>query len=195
MALCLLPVVEAMKLRGKPSTSIYLTSSSLVPEPFLSVQTPVVHLRMWYRKRPSSQSTFTSVSCSFFFSISLFFFYNFFLLILVPVPLCVAVPLYQEYCLQEMKGYLQRMSRNPVSELLSPQYVQTLQSRICSISEAALPPAGPLEPVPAPSLCPSIPRSIPTVTAGTLWQDLEEVKASGITSNMTAKEIHLQEVS
>lgn len=113
--------------------------------------------------------------------------------------LCAAVPLYQEYCLQEMKGYLQRMNKSPVSELLSPQYVQELQSRICSTSscpsKAALPPPEPLEPASSPPLCLAVPRSIPTVTPGTLWQDLEEVKASGISSNMTAKEIHLQEVS
>lgn len=170
-------------------------SPLLVPQPFLSAHTTGVRLRMWCRKRCSSQSTFSFVSWSF----SLFFSDDFFLLLcnegrVQCLLLCAAVPLYQEYCLQEMKGYLQRISKSPVSELLSPQYVQELQSRICSSchSEAALPPP---EPTAAPSVCLSIPRSIPTVTPGTLWQELEEVKASGITSNMTAKEILLQEVS
>lgn len=113
------------------------------------------------------------------------------------LPLCAAVPLYQEYCLQEVRGYLQRITKSPVSELLSPQYVQELQGRISSglHSEAALPPPEPLEPTPtpAPHLLP-LARPIPTVTPGTLWQDLEEVKASGILGTMTPQEVHQQEV-
>lgn len=111
------------------------------------------------------------------------------------VSCALAVPLYQEYCLQEMKGCLERMSKSPVSEVVSPRYVQELQSHIgvgCR-SEAALPPPELLEPTPAPPLPPSS-RPTPTVTPGTLWQDLEEVKASGILSDMAPREIHLQEV-
>lgn len=108
--------------------------------------------------------------------------------------LCTAVPLYQEYCLQEMKGCLERMSKSPVSEVVSPRYVQELQSHIGfgSHSEAALPPPELLEPTPKLPL--PFSRPTPTVTPGTLWQDLEEVKASGILSDMTPREIHLQEV-
>lgn len=109
--------------------------------------------------------------------------------------LCAAVPLYQEYCLQEMKGYLERMSKSPASEVVSPRYIQELQSPggFGCHSEATLPPPEPLEPTPTPPPLP-LSRPIPTVTPGTLWQDLEEVNASGILSDMTPREIHLQEV-
>lgn len=108
--------------------------------------------------------------------------------------LCAAVPLYQEYCLQEMKGYLERVSKSPASEVVSPRYIQELQSHVgfgCH-SEAALPPPEALEPTATPPL--SFSRPMPTVTPGTLWQDLEEVNASGILGDMTPREIHLQEV-
>ncbi|XP_075893265.1 rho guanine nucleotide exchange factor 19 isoform X2 [Nelusetta ayraudi] len=104
-------------------------------------------------------------------------------------------PLYQEYCLQEMKGYLERMSKSPASEVVSPRYIQELQSPggFGCHSEATLPPPEPLEPTPTPPPLP-LSRPIPTVTPGTLWQDLEEVNASGILSDMTPREIHLQEL-
>lgn len=130
------PVMEVKIPRGKLLTSIYLMTSLPVPEPFLFVQIPAVQLRTWCRGRPSSQSTFISVSwLVFFFDRTLFNFFE-----MVVQSLCAAVPLYQEYCLQEMRGYLRRMNKNPVSALLSPQYIQTVQSRIRSNSEAALPP-------------------------------------------------------
>lgn len=181
--------------RGKLETFIYIMAAWLVPHGFLYVHIAGVQVRMWCQRRCSSQSIFSFVSLSFIWMI----FFNLLKNYEGVQCLCASVPLYQDYCLQEMKGYLQRISKTSVSELLSPQYMQGLQSRLCSSSssstEAALPPPEPLEQTAGPSVCLSIPRSIPTVTPGTLWQDLEEVKASGIISSMTAKEIHLQEVS
>lgn len=98
---------------------------------------------------------------------------------------CAAVPLYQEYCLH-------RLSKSSVSELLTPQYLQGLQSRLGSPchSEAAPPQLEPLEATPLPPVTHPTPR----VTPGTLWQDLDEVKASDLLSSMTPREIRLQEV-
>lgn len=105
---------------------------------------------------------------------------------------CAAVPLYQEYCLQEVKDNLHRLGKSSVSELLMPQYLQCLQSRLGSPchSEAAPPQLEPLEATPLPPVTHPTPR----VTPGTLWQDLGEVKASDLLGSMTPREIRLQEV-
>lgn len=105
---------------------------------------------------------------------------------------CAAVPLYQEYCLQEVKDNLHGLGKSSVSELLPPQYLQALQSRLGSPchSEAAPPQLEPLEANPLPP----VPHPTPRVTPGTLWQDLDEVKASDLLGSMTPRDIRLQEV-
>ncbi|XP_073324968.1 rho guanine nucleotide exchange factor 19 [Pagrus major] len=91
-------------------------------------------------------------------------------------------PLYQDCYLQPVKEDLHRLNESVVSELITPQYVQGLQSRYshgCH-SQAMTPPS------------PS-PRPVHRVTPCTLWQDLDEVKASGLLSSLTTREICLQE--
>lgn len=99
-------------------------------------------------------------------------------------------PLYQDYCLQEVREDLHRLSKSFVSELIAPQYLQGLQSRLiaqCGSTAAS------------PQLCstkatPTLPLPHPVrVMPSTLWQDLEEVKASGVLSSLTTREIRLQE--
>ncbi|XP_034544256.1 rho guanine nucleotide exchange factor 19 isoform X1 [Notolabrus celidotus] len=98
-------------------------------------------------------------------------------------------PLYQDYCLQEVKEDIFRLT-SFVSELITPQYLQGLQSRLnpsCK-SEAASPQLNPDEASPSSHL----PQPI-RVTPCTLWQDLEEVKVSGLLGSLTTREIRLQE--
>lgn len=104
---------------------------------------------------------------------------------------CSAVPLYQDYCLQMVKEGLDRMNKGFVSRLISPQYVQGLQSRLslpCQ-SETASPQLNSAEPTPS-----SPPPQPIRVTPCTLWQNLDEVKASGLLNSLTSREIRLQEV-
>ncbi len=109
----------------------------------------------------------------------------------LPFFLCSAVPLYQDYCLQAVKEDLHRLNKSFVSELITPQYLQGLQSRLsppCH-SEATSPQLNP------PEATPSSPLPHPIrVTPCTLWQDLDEVKASGLLSSLTTRDIRLQEV-
>ncbi|XP_060897684.1 rho guanine nucleotide exchange factor 19 [Labrus mixtus] len=99
-------------------------------------------------------------------------------------------PLYQEYCLQDVKEDLSRIAESFVSELITPQYLQGLQSHFHPSfkSVAASPQSSPLQAPPS-SLLPRPIRVIPC----TLWQELEEVKASGLLGSLTAREIRLQE--
>ncbi|KAI3369986.1 hypothetical protein L3Q82_024788 [Scortum barcoo] len=99
-------------------------------------------------------------------------------------------PLYQDYCLQAMKQDLHRLNKGFVSELISPQSLQSLQFRFSprSRSDATSPRLNP------PEATPSSPLPHPIrVTPCTLWQNLDEVKASGLLSTLTTREIHLQE--
>ncbi|XP_041809100.1 rho guanine nucleotide exchange factor 19 [Chelmon rostratus] len=99
-------------------------------------------------------------------------------------------PLYQDYCLQAVKDDLHRLNKSYVSELITPQYVQGLHSRLSprchSVAASPLlnhPEAAPPSPLPHPV----------RVTPCTLWQELDEVKASGLLSSLTTREIRLQE--
>ncbi|XP_019118515.2 rho guanine nucleotide exchange factor 19 [Larimichthys crocea] len=101
-------------------------------------------------------------------------------------------PLYQVYCLQMVKEGLDRMNKGFVSRLISPQYVQGLQSRLslpCP-SETASPQLNSAEPAPS-----SPPPQPIRVTPCTLWQNLDEVKASGLLNSLTNREIRLQETT
>ncbi|XP_039972351.1 ephexin-1 isoform X2 [Xiphias gladius] len=98
-------------------------------------------------------------------------------------------PLYQDYCLQAVKD-LHRLNKSFVSELITPQYLQGLQSRLSTHchSETTSPQLHP------PEATPSSPPPQPIrVTPCTLWQDLDEVKASGLLSILATREIRLQE--
>ncbi|KAL7408205.1 hypothetical protein ABVT39_019883 [Epinephelus coioides] len=99
-------------------------------------------------------------------------------------------PLYQDYCLQEVKDNLHRLSKSYVSELIAPQYLQGLQSRL--VAQCGDVPA-PLKLKHPKATESSSPPQPVRVTPCTLWQDLEEVKASGLLSSLTNREIRLQE--
>ena len=106
--------------------------------------------------------------------------------------LCSAVPLYQDYCLQALKDDLHRLETSFVSEQLSPQSLQDVQAHVgprCH-SEATSPQLNPPKDAPSPAQA----RPLMRVTPCSLWQDQEEVKASGLLSAMTTREIRLQEV-
>ncbi|XP_031613499.1 rho guanine nucleotide exchange factor 19 isoform X1 [Oreochromis aureus] len=91
-------------------------------------------------------------------------------------------PLYQDYCLQTMKDDLHRLKDGLLSELITPKYLQSLQTPMTRAES------------PQRSTRHATPRSQPIrVTPFTLWQDLDEVKASGLLSSLTAREIRLQE--
>ncbi|XP_031157382.1 rho guanine nucleotide exchange factor 19 [Sander lucioperca] len=93
-------------------------------------------------------------------------------------------PLYQDYCLQAVTDGLHRLSTSFVSELISSQGLQRRQFGY----EATSPQLN------SPKATPSSLLSQPVrVTPCTLWQDLEEVKASGLLSSLTTREIRLQE--
>lgn len=106
--------------------------------------------------------------------------------------LCSAVPLYQDYCLQALKDDLHRLENSFVSELLTPQSLQDMQAHLspCCHSEATSPQLNPPKDTPSPPQ----PHPVMRVTPCSLWQDLDEVKASGLLSAMTTREIRLQEV-
>ncbi|XP_040889321.1 rho guanine nucleotide exchange factor 19 [Toxotes jaculatrix] len=103
-------------------------------------------------------------------------------------------PLYQDYCLQAVKDDLQRLSRSFVSELITPQYLRGLQSRLISHchSETTSHQLHPPEETPSPSSSSSPPHPIRVIPC-TLWQDIDEVKASGLLNSLTTREIRLQE--
>ncbi|XP_059184858.1 rho guanine nucleotide exchange factor 19-like [Centropristis striata] len=103
-------------------------------------------------------------------------------------------PLYQDYSLQAVTEDIHRLSSSFVSELINPQYLQGLQTRLigqCGFGAASnqlnSPEAAPPPPPPRP-------RST-RVTPCTLWQDQEEVKASGLLSSLTTRDILLQETT
>ncbi|XP_008317892.1 rho guanine nucleotide exchange factor 5 isoform X2 [Cynoglossus semilaevis] len=99
-------------------------------------------------------------------------------------------PLYQDYCLQAVRKDLLRFDKTFLSELISPEFLQSVQS--------CLSPSGPPE-VSQPLLrsaevtCPSPLAQPIRVTPCTLWHQLDEVKASGLIGSLTSREIHLQE--
>ncbi|XP_041836219.1 rho guanine nucleotide exchange factor 19 [Melanotaenia boesemani] len=97
-------------------------------------------------------------------------------------------PLYQDYCLQAVRGDIHRLRDGCLSELINPQNLRSLQSppNPCSHSsteslQQRSPGATLYSPQPI------------RVTSCTLWQDLDEVKASGLLSSLTVGEIRLHE--
>lgn len=105
--------------------------------------------------------------------------------------LCFAVPLYQDYCLRALKDDLNRLNKSLVSELITPLYLQGLQSPLSrhKCSGTSSPIQSPAEATPS-----SSPTHPIRVTPCTLWQDLDEVKASGLLRRLTSRQIRLQEV-
>ncbi|XP_029007892.1 rho guanine nucleotide exchange factor 19 isoform X2 [Betta splendens] len=99
-------------------------------------------------------------------------------------------PLYQDYCLRALKDDLNRLSKSLVSELITPLYLQGLQFPRSSASASETPPPKARSAEAAPFSSPSTPIR---VTPCALWQDLEEVKASGLLRGLTSRQIHLQE--
>ncbi|XP_047438135.1 rho guanine nucleotide exchange factor 19 isoform X2 [Mugil cephalus] len=99
-------------------------------------------------------------------------------------------PLYQDYCLQAVKDDLLRLKESFVSELITPHNLHSLQSHLnaSGLFETTSPPFS----LPEADL-PSPPPQPIRVTPCTLWQDLDEVKESGILSSLTTREIRLQE--
>nr|XP_020453733.1 rho guanine nucleotide exchange factor 19-like [Monopterus albus] len=96
-------------------------------------------------------------------------------------------PLYQDYCLQAMKVDLRRLNTSFVTELISPQYLQSCLSPHFHFDTPSFQLTSPEATLSSPP-----PQPI-RVTPCTLWQNLDEVKASGILSRLTPKEIRLQE--
>ncbi|KAK7916535.1 hypothetical protein WMY93_012296 [Mugilogobius chulae] len=87
------------------------------------------------------------------------------------------LPLYQDYCLHNVRDDIQRLKNSSLSEFL-PQSVQDQLPSGPRWSCSLLHPPTPIK-----------------VTPSTLWQDLEEVKASGVLCNLTPREIRLHETS
>ncbi|CAL1609450.1 unnamed protein product [Knipowitschia caucasica] len=94
------------------------------------------------------------------------------------------LPLYQDYCSQNVRNDIQRLKQSCLSELLPPQCVQGLQTQLEKLHSS-----------PSSSPQNNRPPTPITVTPSTLWQDLEEVKASGVLQNLNPKEIRLHETS
>ncbi|XP_028262092.1 rho guanine nucleotide exchange factor 19 [Parambassis ranga] len=101
-------------------------------------------------------------------------------------------PLYQDYSLQAVREDLHRLKGSFVSELVTPQYLLAVQSRLSPSSRSAS--SSPQQSLRSPDGTLSSPPPQPIrVTPCTLWQDLEEVKVSGLLNSLTRKEIKLQE--
>ncbi|KAM7402251.1 hypothetical protein PAMP_017508 [Pampus punctatissimus] len=81
-------------------------------------------------------------------------------------------PLYQDYCLQAVKDDLHRLDKSFVSELITPQYLQGLQSRLSPqcYSKTQSPQRSRQEATQS-----SPPPQFIRVTPCTLWQDLDEL--------------------
>ncbi|XP_061146242.1 rho guanine nucleotide exchange factor 19 [Syngnathus typhle] len=96
-------------------------------------------------------------------------------------------PLYQDYCVQSVRDDLQKLNTKTfLSELISPEYLRGLQSRLSPKESPWQSSSGSSSP--SPPDCHVI-RVVPC----TLWQDLDEVKAAGLLSTMTVQQIRLQE--
>ncbi|XP_061584519.1 rho guanine nucleotide exchange factor 19 [Cololabis saira] len=95
-------------------------------------------------------------------------------------------PLYQDYSLEGVRDDLHRLKVTFETDWINPEHLQSLHvpPSFCRSFVAA-------------SAQPRSTRSPPfqpfSVTPSTLWQDLNEVKASGLLSSLTAREIRLQE--
>lgn len=102
------------------------------------------------------------------------------------------VPLYQDYCVQEVQDEPQvvqddpqTLGASPGSELLTASCLQPLLiSQRCP--EARALPLGRPPTTPSPSRHP--------IYLSSCWRDLDEVKESGLLGTMTTREIRLQEV-
>uniref|UniRef100_A0A8C6WKJ7 Si:ch73-15b2.5 n=1 Tax=Neogobius melanostomus TaxID=47308 RepID=A0A8C6WKJ7_9GOBI len=107
------------------------------------------------------------------------------------------LPLYQEYCLQDVRENIKRLQKSSLSELIISQCVQGLEPQVekLSHSQTCSPQSSPS---PAPECFTTPPSTKPKlikVTPSTLWQDLEEVKGSGLLQNLCSKEIRLHETA
>ncbi|XP_077430482.1 rho guanine nucleotide exchange factor 5 [Vanacampus margaritifer] len=95
-------------------------------------------------------------------------------------------PLYQDYCVEVVRDDLQRLNtKTSLSELIAPQYLQNLQSRLVPQESPRQSPPRLTSPTPD--------RQVIRVAPCTLWQDLDEVKATGLLDSLTVQQIRLQE--
>ncbi|KAF7668514.1 hypothetical protein LDENG_00006990 [Lucifuga dentata] len=99
-------------------------------------------------------------------------------------------PLYQHYCLQSIQDDLQRLNKSYVSEVVTSQFLPGLQSPLTPQSNFQT--ISPQLHSPEVTKCSPPPPAL-RVTPCTLWQDLDEVKVSGLLSSLTTREIRLQE--
>ncbi|XP_061639548.1 rho guanine nucleotide exchange factor 19 isoform X2 [Phyllopteryx taeniolatus] len=108
-------------------------------------------------------------------------------------------PLYQDYCVQELRDDLQRLNtKTSLSELIAPQYLQGLQSRLSSQQSPLQSSPGSVSASPPDRSPGSVSASPPDrhvirMAPCTLWQDLDEVKAAGLLGGLTVRQIRLQE--
>ncbi|XP_067360051.1 rho guanine nucleotide exchange factor 19 [Channa argus] len=99
-------------------------------------------------------------------------------------------PLYQEYSLREVKYDLNRLNKSLVSELITPEYLKGLQSPLSPHSRSGT--QSPKQSIAETTVSP-LPSHHIKVKPCTLWQELEEVKASGLLRSLTNRQIRLQE--
>ncbi|CAK6952523.1 rho guanine nucleotide exchange factor 19 [Scomber scombrus] len=91
------------------------------------------------------------------------------------------IPLYQDYCLQEVKE-MYSLSKSFVSEPIARlSFYHTSQSPSRVERQQVV------------TLSSPPPNLIRVHAASTLWQDLDEVKAAGLLSSLTTRQIRLQE--
>ncbi|KAM9759244.1 rho guanine nucleotide exchange factor 19 isoform 2-T2 [Menidia menidia] len=101
-----------------------------------------------------------------------------------------SIPLYQDYCLRAVRDDLRRLKDGCVSELINLKHLQTAQSPLSPCRHSGV--SSPQQKSPGVTRSSPLPQPV-RVTSCTLWRDLEEVKASGLLSSLTAREIRLQE--
>lgn len=147
-----------------------------------------IQLRMKCTAYRSSQNTLISVSLCLLWLLPVVRWHVIYIKVNSPPPFCSAVPLYQDYCLQAVSGDPHRLNEPLLSEQLTSTCLQPLGTPRCSSGATSPQLKHPEEP------SSSIPHPSPEVTLCSCWQDLDEVKASGLLSSMTTREVRLQEV-
>ncbi|KAK5872590.1 hypothetical protein PBY51_013274 [Eleginops maclovinus] len=95
-------------------------------------------------------------------------------------------PLYQDYCVQAERDDLNQQNTGFVCELTIPQELQTPIIDFCVAEDKGFQ----LLSIAANACL----ASAPPVRGSTLWQDLEEVKASGLLRRLPDRDIRLQEL-
>ncbi|XP_061543480.1 rho guanine nucleotide exchange factor 19 [Phycodurus eques] len=99
----------------------------------------------------------------------------------------------------ELRDDLQRLNtKTSLSELIAPQYLQGLQSRLSSQQSHLQSSPGSVSASPPDRSPGSVSASPPDrhvirMAPCTLWQDLDEVKAAGLLGGLTVRQIRLQE--